>query len=270
LPASVPPRFSNSVRWRIIRALYLAAFFAATPSVAATAPPLTVDGTEFVLTLEDGRALRSADLVGATLMMRVGNDEVAVTIESVEEDPDSIGGDVFLHRFIVKNESGKVSDFCTSDAQGQNLGFPVPKEGGGFELTCTSGAIGKCVRWGYRFWKEVSGGPPLRALHQACIRMTRADYGGDGSTFTRDGTTIFFCDRFNVIPCGNGAAMAFEAAWGADGAVCVAHPRIAEIVTLGQLAKRYPHLASRLGPDVCGEESAMRDPDALLFNRSEE
>ena len=33
------------------------------------------------------------------------------------------------------------------------------------ELTCTSGAIGKCIRWGYRHWEEQSGGPPLRALH---------------------------------------------------------------------------------------------------------
>jgi hypothetical protein len=163
-----------------------------------------------------------------------------------------------------------VSDFCTSDAQGQNLGFPVPNGKGGFELTCTSGAIGKCVRWGYRFWEEVSGGPPLRALHLACTHMTRADYGGDGSTFTRDGTLIFFCDRFGVIPCEGEGAMSFEAAWNVKGAVCVARPRIAELATLESLGVRYPHLTQHLGPDACHEESAMRDPAALLFNRSEE
>ena len=37
----------------------------------------------------------------------------------------------------------------------------------------------KCVRSGYRPWDEQPGGAPLRALHQACIHMMRADYGGE-------------------------------------------------------------------------------------------
>ena len=141
---------------------------------------------------------------------------------------------------------------------------------GGFELTGTSGAIGKCVRWGYRFWEEKPGGPPLHALHQACIHMTRAEYGGDGSTFTRDGTIIYMCDRFGVRPCVENGPMQFEAAWGVDGAVCVARPRVAEITTLEALAEKYPGLASHLGANACREESAIRDPAALLFNRSGE
>ena len=121
---------------------------------------LTVEGTEFVLTAGDHRTLRSTDLVGVTSMIATGEEsEIAVTIESVEEDhPLSVGGDVFLHRFVVKDASGYTTEFCTPDPRGRNLGFPIPNGKGGFELTCTSGAVGKCIRRGYRFWEK---NPPV-------------------------------------------------------------------------------------------------------------
>jgi ADYC domain len=119
-----------------------------------------------------------------------------------------------------------------ADAEGRSLGFPVPDGRGGFDLACTSGAVGKCIRWGYRLWEEEPGGPPLRALHQACLHMTRADYGGDGQATTRDGTVIALCDRAGVRPCRDRMPMEFEAAWGVDGAVCVARPRIPENISL--------------------------------------
>lgn len=252
-------------------ALCLLALAAAIGSTSlAEAQTLTADGTEFVLTLEDGRVLRSADLVGATLMISSGGREMPVRIASVEEDAEAVGGRVLLHRLLVKDEAGLESSLCTPDARGRSLGFPVPDGKGGFELTCTSGAVGKCIRWGYRFWEEKPGGPPLRALHTSCIRMTRADYGGDSRTFTRDGTMIFFCDRFGVVPCEDDAPMEFEAAWGVDGAICVAHPRIAELTSLERLAERYPRLANHLGAAHCSLEGAMQDSAALLFNRSKE
>ena len=195
-------------------------------------------------------------------MMDAGGEQTAVTIESVEEDPASTGGDVFLHHFVIKDDSGNPKEFCSPDAQGRSLGFPVPDGNGGFELTCTSGAIGKCIRWGYRLWEEKPGGPPLRAMHEACVHMARADYGGDGATHTRDGTLIFFCDRFGIHSCDGEAEgdMSFEAAWGTNGAVCVARPRIAELVTLQALAEKYPKLAPHVGPDVCTLEIAMQNP----------
>ena len=184
----------------------------------------------------------------------------------MKENPDAIGGRVFLHDFVVKEASGKSSDLCAPDAQGESLGFPVPEDSGGFEITCTSGAIGKCVRWGYRFWEEQPGGPPLRALHRACIRMARADYGGDGGTNTRDGTLIFFCDRFGINLCEGEGAMAFEAAWGTEGAVCIARPRIPETGTLAALAESI--FAARIAPRSRGlhaGETRSEVSSALLF-----
>ena len=175
-----------------------------------------------------------------------------------------------LHHFVVKDRDGGQVDLCDPDADGRSLGFPIPNGRGGFDLTCTSGAVGKCVRWGYRPWEERPGGPPLQALHQACVHMARADYGGDGHGATRDGTLIFFCDRFGIHACGQGARMAFEAGWGTGGATCVARPRIPENISLEQLAERYPRLKPRLGRAACTEASAQDDPTALLFNRSQE
>src|SRR5687768_10958748 len=69
------------------RARILAAILASAAPVGAFAQmSLAVEGTEFVLTIGDGRTLRSSDLVGATLMLGAGAGQTAVTIESVEED----------------------------------------------------------------------------------------------------------------------------------------------------------------------------------------
>ncbi len=239
------------------------------PAMASAQASLTVEGTEFVLTKAGGGVLRSSDLVGATLKIRVGGKDVEVTIRSVQDDREAVGGRIVLHHFVVKDENGGQADMCAPDAEGRSLGFPVPDGGGGFDLTCTSGAVGKCIRWGYRPWEERPGGPPLGPLHQACVHMARADYGGDGYPTTRDGTMIYFCDRFGIHACEKDAPMAFEAGWGKDGAICVARPRIRENISLGELAERYPKLAPRLGAS-CTEDGAKSNPAALLFNRSQE
>jgi hypothetical protein len=239
-------------------------------SAAAAEARLAVDGTEFVLTQADGRILRGADLTGATIKVRSSGHVMDLTIQSVEDDPHAKGGRVVLYHIVAIQADGKATDLCNADPAGHRLGFPVPDAKGGFELTCTSGVIAKCIRWGYRFWEERPGGPPLRALHQACTRMARADYGGDGQPTTRDGMLIDLYDRFGIQTPGRDASMSFEAAWGVDGAVCVAHPRVPENISLEQLAERYPRLKSQLGPAVCTEEAVMRNPDALVFNRSRE
>jgi hypothetical protein len=143
----------------------------------------------------------------------------------------------------------------------------LPDEAGGFSFVCTSGAAGKCVLMGYRPW-VVANGPPLHALHRACVHMLRADYGGNDKPSTRNGTAVDIYDRFHIQIAAMRPDMSFEAAWSEDGAVCVAHPRIAENITLDELGHRYPHLAGRLGPQACTEEAMREMPNAILFNRS--
>jgi ADYC domain len=108
-------------------------------------------------------------------------------------------------------------------------------------------------------------GTPLWDLHQACTRMLRADYCGDGTPHTRDGTPVEIYDTVGIQLPEAGSKLSFEAAWRADGAVCKV--RIPEITTLDALVQSCPaRLRSNVGPD-CTEEHA-RELGALVMNRS--
>ena len=136
----------------------------------------------------------------------------------------------------------------------------------GLELSCTAGAIGKCVRFGYRRWTTSADGAALAPLHAACVRMVRGDYGGAGRPWTKDGMHIDLYDDHGVQRPDNGPDDVFEAGWGPGGAVCVHHVRVSENVTLAELEALYPALHGRTGA-ICTEEFA-RAHGALVFNRS--
>jgi hypothetical protein len=58
--------------------------------------------------------------------------------------------------------------------------------------------------------------------------------------------------------------VSFEAAWNEEGAICVAHPRVPQNMTLERLAETCPRLKGRLGA-ICTEESAASFAKPLLF-----
>jgi hypothetical protein len=245
---------------------FLAVSLVARPA-SGGAERLVVEGTEFVLHLADGRSMRGEALVGTTFVLRTDDRDVAIEIEGLESET-SPSGPVMLYRLATRDPvNGAARSLCNADAKGRRTGFPVPDERGGFALTCTSGAEAKCILMGYRPWEERADHVPMRELFRACIHLIRADYGGDNRPTTRDGTTIDIYDRFG-LQSPIDPSMTFEAAWGVDGAVCVARPRIADNVTLQDLARRYPGLRNALGPGTCNDETARDYPGALLFNRS--
>ena len=236
-------------------------------SAPAQAGSLSADGTEFVLRRDDGRLVRGKQLLGTVITLRMGDRDMTVRLGAVERIA-TAGGEVMLYRLSTLDPvSGTAHPLCKADAKGREAGFPVPDGAGGFTLTCTSGAEAKCILMGYRPWEARSDGVPMRDLHRACIHLIRADYGGNDHPTTRDGTTIDIYDRFG-IQSPTDTDMTFEAAWGVDGAVCVAHPRFEDIITLNDIAERFAHLRSVLGADACNDETARTLPGALLFNRS--
>lgn len=87
----------------------------------------------------------------------------------------------------------------------------------GDELTyaCMNGVIAKCVDWGYAPWNVGAD------LHQTCTRLARADYCGDGHSWTMNGTLIDLYDTLGVQDPVHDPELSFEAAWGEDGALCV-------------------------------------------------
>lgn len=233
---------------------------------------LSVEGSAFVLRLEDGRVLRGTELQGATLYLSMGEDQVLpVRLDRVEADPDQ--GDLLRHDFRVEDEQHHWVPLCSPNAAGESWGFPIvlPEGHPGREhditLTCVSGAVGKCARFGYKPWARGPGGEDLLPYHAACVHMVRADYAGDGEPHTRDGTSIDIYDRLGIqqSESANDPGYAFEAGWTPAGAVCVARTRWPDLVSLDQLRSRHP---GRFGGDkVCDDETA-RALGALLFNRS--
>jgi hypothetical protein len=228
---------------------------------------LEVEEGEFRLRLDDGRVLAREALVGARVVIDRGGETVQVLIDAVEEVKPASGRPLVLYRLVIEDTGGRgAHDACQPDAHGRRLGLPLLKATG-ITFTCTSGAEGKCILMGYQPWEDGTKAP-MRDLHAACIHMVRADYGGDDHPTTRDGTAIDVYDRFGIQKPEIADPMPFEAAWSRDGAICVAHPRIAQNVTLDEIARRYGRLKGRVGPEACTEEAMRHHPDALLFNRS--
>lgn len=243
-----------------------------------------VIGTAFRVTLASGRTLEGRDLAGATISVAlVGKSRpLRVRLAKIIPDPSDPQGDVLLYDMRIAGPSGRASvPLCEHEVDGGHWAFPLrgqwDKDGQrisdtGFTLTCAADAQGKCVRFGYKPWKTGPGGVSLAAYHQACIRMVRADYCGNAGT-TRAGMLIDYYDRLGIqrrAKTVSPRALPFEAAWNTKGAVCVAHTRVPEHMTLARLAATCPHLRGRLGPAVCTETAAASGQfgRVLLFNRS--
>jgi ADYC domain-containing protein len=139
-----------------------------------------------------------------------------------------------------------------------------PAEPGVFELACTSGAEGKCVRFGYLPWQ----GEQELALYNACIHLVRADYCGDGTPHTRDGVLIELYDDLGVRSPSFGAGLEFEAVWGAQGAICVRRARVPELYSLDRLRSECPRLSADDIGEGCSEARMSQTPAAVLANRS--
>jgi ADYC domain len=240
---------------------------------SSTVRAVEVDGTEFKVTFSDRRTSRSSELVGATLDVGTRYGLVRLHIAAVERDPDARYSPIWLHTFSIVAADGSSRNLCEAGPDGRQQGFPLamrsradgamePAEPGVFELVCTAGARGKCVRFGYLPWISAA----MRDMYNACVRMVRADYCGDGKGTTRTGTMIDYYDNQGIQQAGHDARFVFEAGWTAAGAVCVRHVRIKENTSLERLAASCPRLRGRLGEN-CTEESA-RAFGATVFVRS--
>jgi ADYC domain/Pentapeptide repeats (8 copies) len=94
-----------------------------------------------------------------------------------------------------------------------------------FTLSCRTSTFTKCLELGY---KDDS---VLDTYHQACIRALRADYCGDGTPHTLTGTEINIYDKLGKQT--DTQSWLLESNWNADGATCIARPRIASTTAAG-------------------------------------
>jgi hypothetical protein len=217
---------------------------------------------------------QGTDLIGAVLIFHIGGEAMRVRIAGISPDWSDRTASVLLHDFRIE-PSGE--PLCSADPDGNRLGFPlagrtlpdgrfVAAEAGAFEVVCTSGAQGKCVRFGYHPWRTAADGRAMRDYYNACVRLLRADYCGDGQAWTREGVQVDIWDDLGIQKADSrdDPVYSFEAGWSPEGAVCVARTRVAENVTLDHLKRHCPRLAALPACD----EGAARAAGALLFNRS--
>ncbi|HEY0136569.1 MAG TPA: ADYC domain-containing protein [Nannocystis sp.] len=85
-------------------------------------------------------------------------------------------------------------------------------------LACITGAVGKAGNWGYPAW-EIG-----HEDFTTSVRMVRADYCGDGVSWTTIGSSLQAKDVFKYRDFSN-ANGATEAMWGEKGALCLGTPR---------------------------------------------
>lgn len=242
----------------------------ALPDAGLRNAKLSVEGTAFVLRLPDGRVLKGAELQGA--IVQLASDDGQITplhLKSIQPDPKD--PEILRHEYETPDGKGGWKPACQPNFYGETWGFPImlpkghPGRDGVITLTCSSGAVGKCVRFGYKPWSKGPHGEDLTPYHAACVRMVRADYCGDGQTHTKNGTSIDLYDVLGIQKQEpNDADFAFEAGWAPGGAVCVAHTRWSHVVTLAELPQSCPRLAQA---ETCDEATA-RSKGALLFNSS--
>ena len=126
---------------------------------------------------------------------RVGGQAVRVRIDGVERDPDAKnGGESGCTRSrpssptapgrtsAIPGPTAAARAFRSRGARAPD-GMLEPADPGIFELACTSGALGKCVRFGYRPWafaRRARAARGLQCLHPHGARgLLRQRHGDD-------------------------------------------------------------------------------------------
>jgi hypothetical protein len=261
-------------------------FAGATLNGAALAN-LRLDKGELVAELNQV-TLRGASLVNAHLFADTRNNTVhppqTAVVEYqitgiVPEDPvydPTHTGATFLYTLAQNvDNTGSWQPACPVDSDGRRAAIPLADtwdETGTrmssaplFSFGCTTGAIAKCYRWGYRPW--VTGFGNLVITHWTCTRLARADYCGDGVSHTLNGTVINVWDNLGApgpiqAQGATPPGMTFEAAWGQNGAICLSHARWSLNGTV--VAAACPN---RLMPPGQGQSGAVCDSIAEALMR---
>lgn len=182
-----------------------------------------------------GRHLSGLDFEQARFTGNLGNGgQVELRVDSIAPGADE-NQDVWTYRVsyrepangqwypICRDTSGKPAD-AIAVAGRWDYRQGLPGQGGAkyddprtFTFACEGAAIAKCIHFGYKPWASVNG-MSLAAHHQACTRLIRADYCGDGTSHTVNGQWVNLYDAVGVQRDTEGWAV--EAEWDTEGARC--------------------------------------------------
>lgn len=186
---------------------------------------------------DNSQPVSGTDFVGADATAVLGSgSQVSVRIENI-----AASGVPGLNFYTVKTlVNGEWQSICGNGAEAIPVKGVWDELSGAhndgaeqFTFACRGAAIAKCVEWGYREWATtpeclttgVCHNLSLTDFHQACIRMVRGDYCGDGVAHTENGTPIDVWDAVGIQTETPGTGMTLEAEWTVNGAACVKHTR---------------------------------------------
>jgi ADYC domain len=174
----------------------------------------------------NGISLNGMDFIGVHVNGMLSN---GGTLELRIDDIDALDGDnddVLAYEVSAATDSGWVS-LCGYETDGSmRRALAVPGtwnsatgawSASDFSFACRKASIAKCVEFGYKSWLGFGD------HHLACVRMLRADYCGDGTAHTVNGTPINLYDDAGVQS--DTESWPVDAEWGPDGALCVNHVR---------------------------------------------
>ena len=216
-----------------------------------TAREVSLDGSVFTGRSGSGKALKAEQWVGAEFTALLDDGEsIALRIDERVVSKERSERDVVRYVVSYPTLEGR-SSLCGEDQNGNPIAaiplqgrwnYEAGAAGGGdkiddptvFTFACDGFVLAKCVHMGYHPWWPVMictkghgcEKSTLSAHHQACTRMLRADYCGNGLSHTVDGTAVNAYDGIGVRS--DGEAWNLEAEWTASGARCAAVERISE------------------------------------------
>ncbi|HEV7558901.1 MAG TPA: ADYC domain-containing protein [Kofleriaceae bacterium] len=180
----------------------------------------SLNGTSLNGTSLNGTSLNGTSLNGSTWTGTASNGTtVNLRIDSATQ------GDVdtWFYAVSYETETGW-SPLCGVDGGGVAIqAIAVPGTWGGtasyaasssqFTWACRHKSIAKCVELGYKPWDGASD------EMASCVRLLRADYCGDGTSYTVDNTLLNLYDASGIQA--DTEAWPLEAEWTPAGARCV-------------------------------------------------
>ena len=199
---------------------------------------VSLNGTSLEAVLDDGTLVSGEDFIGTEFdAILTDGSSVRLRIDDIRRHPDPSNQDVLLYSISAEGDEGVRVPLCHA-ADGSPVeatvvagrwdfatGEKISSSTDEATFACVGiGAIAKCMMWGYKPWVSV-GGISLEDSHQACTRMVRADYCGDGTPHTVNGTPIDIYDAIGVQSPDTDWPV--DAEWGPNGALCVNNPRSA-------------------------------------------
>ena len=243
-----------------------------------------LNGSQFSGTLGK-KKLKGEDFVGARFTANLDDGStLELRIEAIEKHPDSTLNNLLLHTVSYATENGD-GYLCGLDddgkpvaavalrgrwdlTQGTATGGSWIADNDSFTFGCVDAALGKCVAMGYMPWQKAyfcsmdkatdCEETTLASHHQACTRMLRADYCGDGTSYTVDNVELNVYDSMGLQV--DTDEWSLEAEWDANGAICATAQRI---------ETSQPTCWAKLYDSTCGSPEYLNEGFTLLVSEFE-